>query len=142
MANAPPISRFLWFTAVFAFLLAGTPTRSATSSYVKPVSRGADDGTSWADADTDLQDALAAASVGNTIWVGAGTYDPTSTGDRSATFQPSSGVTIYGGPTGIEMGLSERDFVATGDASDSRGTRVTESTSRRYDQMPGEIIER
>ena len=42
--------------------------------YVKADAVGADNGTSWADAYSDLQEALAVAAPGNDIWVAAGTY--------------------------------------------------------------------
>ena len=62
---------------------------------------GANDSTSWEDALTNLQAALAWAEEGVEIWVAAGTYTPTqesSPGDpRSATFQMVNGVALYGG---------------------------------------------
>jgi probable HAF family extracellular repeat protein len=70
---------------------------------------GGNDGTSWANAYNYLQDALAdpcALSAGQ-IWVADGTYtpdsntsDPNGTGERTATFQLISGVTIEGGYAG------------------------------------------
>lgn len=72
------------------------------------------DGSTWAVAHTNLQDALAVASSGDQIWVAAGTYTPDegidqTPGDRTATFQLISGVAIYGGFSGGESLLSERD---------------------------------
>jgi hypothetical protein len=72
--------------------------------YVDADANGANDGSSWADAFNYLQDALAAASSGDEIWVAEGIYTPDSntaypngTGDRKATFQLVNGATIYGG---------------------------------------------
>ncbi|MDX1421056.1 MAG: hypothetical protein R3181_13910, partial [Rubricoccaceae bacterium] len=55
------------------------------------------DGASWATAFDDLQDALAVAAPGDEVWVAEGTYKPTDTGDRTATFALASGVALYGG---------------------------------------------
>lgn len=55
------------------------------------------DGSDWAHAYDDLQEALAAVSSGDEIWVAEGTYFPTSTSDRSINFQIPSGTSIYGG---------------------------------------------
>lgn len=80
--------------------------------YVKADAAGAGDGTSWAYAYSDLQDALAMAVPGDDIWVAAGTYTPGVPDDRSATFRLKSGVGIYGGFTGTEVLPSERDPAA------------------------------
>jgi hypothetical protein len=77
--------------------------------YVKADAVGADNGTSWADAYSDLQEALAVAAPGNDIWVAAGTYLPSATSARDATFQLKSGVGLYGGFVGTEVLHSERD---------------------------------
>src|SRR5262245_22819057 len=80
--------------------------------YVRSGAAGANDGASWADAYTSLQSALAAASSGDQIWVAAGTYTPSATGDRDASFTLSSGVAVYGGFAGSETQLGERDWTA------------------------------
>jgi predicted outer membrane repeat protein len=85
----------------------------AAQIYVKADATGANDGTSWTDAYTDLQDARAAAISGDEIWVAAGTYYPTSGVDRFATFQLKNGVAIYGGFAGTETSIIERDFVTS-----------------------------
>lgn len=69
--------------------------------YVDANATGANNGSSWEDAFTDLQDALDAAEDCNQIWVAEGTYTPsrrTDPGDpRSVTFQLETCVEIYGG---------------------------------------------
>ena len=77
--------------------------------YVKADAVGANDGTGWADAYTDLQDALAPAAPDDEIWVAAGIYTPSGRTLRTATFQLITGVSIYGGFAGTEVMSSERD---------------------------------
>jgi len=85
---------------------------------------GANDGTSWADAFVDLQDALAAADRTldvNQIWVANGTYLPDrGTGDRTLSFALPDAVAVYGGFAGLdadgfpagETALDQRDPAA------------------------------
>jgi hypothetical protein len=78
--------------------------------YVDQRASGANDGSSWANAYTNLQSALAITTIrDDQIWVAAGTYQPTSTGDRSATFRLISGVAIYGGFGGGETNRDQRN---------------------------------
>ncbi|HEU4744384.1 MAG TPA: choice-of-anchor Q domain-containing protein, partial [Anaerolineales bacterium] len=78
--------------------------------YVKQEATGSGDGSSWANAHTDLQAALAAASPDEEIWVAAGTYKPTSTTDRSISFQLKNGVSVFGGFSGTETARVQRDY--------------------------------
>jgi CSLREA domain-containing protein len=78
--------------------------------YVKWDATGANNGTAWANAFTDLSSALAAASSGEEIWVAAGTYKPTAGTDRTISFPLKSGVAIYGGFAGNETLRPQRDF--------------------------------
>ena len=80
--------------------------------FVDQDSLGANDGSSWVDAFSNLQDALGVAAVGDEIWVAKGTYIPGEfNGDRNATFQLKSGVKLFGGFTGTEIARFERDPV-------------------------------
>ncbi|MBB3838369.1 hypothetical protein FHS57_002374 [Runella defluvii] len=86
--------------------------------YVKENASGANNGSSWADAYTSLQDALAVACSGAQIWVAKGTYKPDqgvgyTPGNRSHSFSMKNGVAIYGGFAGNEAAnydLSLRNF--------------------------------
>jgi predicted outer membrane repeat protein len=93
--------------------LAPVPTPAAVRTiFVRANAGGSNNGTSWVDAFTDLQGALAAAKSGDTIWVAGGTYKPTTGTDRNATFTLKNHVEIYGGFAGSETSLSQRN-VAT-----------------------------
>ena len=76
--------------------------------FVNASATGANDGSSWTDAYTDLQTALANDTNGDNIWIAAGTYTP---GNSITSLfnldQPN--VTLYGGFNGTENLLSERD---------------------------------
>ena len=69
------------------------------------------DGWSW---DTALATVTAglelAADDGCAIWVAEGTYFPTSGVDRTSTFLLREGVELYGGFTGTETRLEDRDY--------------------------------
>jgi predicted outer membrane repeat protein len=77
--------------------------------YVKWDATGLNNGTSWANAYINLQSALSAASNGDDIWVAAGTYKPTTTTDRTISFNLKNGVAIYGGFVGTETLRSQRN---------------------------------
>lgn len=81
---------------------------------------GTGDGSSWADAYSDLQSAIEAAAVApygpHEVWVKAGTYkpndpDPSNT-SREQWFQLKNGVAVYGGFAGGEDLRAARDFEA------------------------------
>jgi hypothetical protein len=79
----------------------------ADTIYVDVDAGGNNNGSSWEDAYTNLQDALALAQPGDQIWVAAGTYYPGSS--REDYFAMRNGVAIYGGFNGTETELDERD---------------------------------
>ncbi|MGB8984147.1 MAG: right-handed parallel beta-helix repeat-containing protein, partial [Anaerolineales bacterium] len=86
-----------------------SPVSGAGVCYVRAGAGGANNGTSWADAYTNLQSALGVSPC-TEIWVAAGTYKPASGADRTATFQLKSGVAVYGGFDGTETSREERDW--------------------------------
>ena len=68
---------------------------------------GANNGTSWADAYTNLQTALANVPGGRQIWVAEGTYKPGAS--TNSTFLLKANVPVYGGFAGTETSESSRD---------------------------------
>ena len=105
--------RARWILLHGVLVLAAAVTPAAWAGSVLRVDDGASaggDGSSWSSAFRFLQDALGAAQPGTVteIRVAQGTYapdrseaDPAGTGDRAATFNLLSGVSILGGFAGI-----------------------------------------
>ncbi len=110
--------RSLALTLICAAMLA-TPALGQRI-YVDASASGAGDGSSWTDAFTNLQDALAAARATSTLelWVADGTYRPDlgagfTSGNRSHAFVLDRiGFALYGGFAGGETMLSQRDIAA------------------------------
>lgn len=72
---------------------------------------GSNNGASWENAYTDLQNAISVAEENDQIWMAAGTYYPGQNGaTRSTTFLVTKGIEIYGGFNGSEVNLSERNI--------------------------------
>ncbi|HOZ37401.1 MAG TPA: choice-of-anchor Q domain-containing protein [Anaerolineaceae bacterium] len=91
---------------------ANLPNTALSEAIVYYVKQGASgDCFSWPTA-CDLQTALTHPIAPDHIWVAAGTYKPTTTGDRSATFQLVSGVEVYGGFPADGGGWETRDWNA------------------------------
>ena len=99
---------------IFSCILycATTPCLISQVIYVDANATGSADGTSWNDAYPSLKDALSAASGGDTIWVAMGTYLPTTDDNRDSSFVLKDGVKMFGGFTGTESALAERDWEA------------------------------
>lgn len=78
--------------------------------HVSPLGAGNRSGDSWTNAlpGTDLPNRVATATAGTQFWVAAGTYKPTMTTDRAASFSIASGVSVYGGFAGTETALRDR----------------------------------
>ena len=90
----------------------------ATIRYVNHNASGSNNGTSWTNAYTALQDAITASSAGDEIWVAEGTYKPNtivpfttpSTDNRNKGYSINKNIEIYGGFDGTETQRSQRDY--------------------------------
>jgi hypothetical protein len=91
------------------------------AAYVNDDANGSNDGSSWANAFNNLQDALAYAAnepLITQIWIAEGTYTPDqgvgfTAGDRNASFSMQNDLAIYGGfPNTGNPNLTDRDWAA------------------------------
>jgi len=87
------------------FLLLFSLSLNAQTIYVNKAATGNNDGSSWANAYTDLQAGLDAAATDANIWVANGTY---TRGDKSKYYTFSKKMNLYGGFSGSENSLDER----------------------------------
>jgi predicted outer membrane repeat protein len=82
--------------------------------YVDADATGQNNGTSWTNACLLVQSALDSAVSGDQIWVAQGTYKPNvkvnGTTDRHKSYLLKLGVSLYGGFTGTETALSQRNW--------------------------------
>jgi Secretion system C-terminal sorting domain len=94
------------------------PPAPPTKLFVKANAAGLNNGTSWANAYTDLQSALYNTSL-DSVFVAAGTYKPTNyptscsscTSTREYAFIPHTNSKIFGGFAGTEKWLSQRPAI-------------------------------
>ena len=113
--------------------------------YVNTSAAGLNNGTSWTNAYTSLQNALDAATFGDQIWVAKGTYKPTKdvTGSaspfdtRTKTFVLKNGVKLYGGFAGGEATLSARNIgsnktLLSGDLNGNDGAAFANNSDNSY----------
>ncbi len=98
--------RFLFF--VFILFLATAHLSEGATRYVDhSAAAGADDGSSWLNAHTTLQGALAVVASGDVLWVAEGTYPAVASGD----FTISEDLHLYGGfATGGQADPDDRDI--------------------------------
>ncbi len=84
----------------------------AQITYVNKAATGANDGSSWENAFTDLSDALNNTSSGE-IWIASGVYLPGGgTPDDNSRFTVGANIEVYGGFAGTETNLEQRDISA------------------------------
>ncbi|MGI6739026.1 MAG: Ig-like domain-containing protein [Christensenellales bacterium] len=106
MKTKKAISLILALFIVWAALPIQSAFASGTRWYVKEGSSG--NGTSWADASSNLKGIMDGAGTNDEIWVAKGTYSPGNPANN--TFLLKKGVKVYGGFAGVEASLSERDW--------------------------------
>lgn len=115
---------------ILTLLLALTSSNLfASTIYVDQNATGANDGSDWTNAFVDLQDAIALSVFGDEIWVAQGSYKPTTGTSQSTSFSIKNGTKVYGGFTGVETLLTERNYqtnvtvlsgeIGSGSASDN-----------------------
>ncbi|WP_164490026.1 T9SS type A sorting domain-containing protein [Runella sp. SP2] len=95
-------------SSIAVLLLLIGSTYAQTKRFVKPTASGTGDGSSWANASSDLQAMMNASGNGDQVWVAKGTYKPTSGTDRTVSFVMKPGVKVYGSFSGNETTLTER----------------------------------
>jgi trimeric autotransporter adhesin len=100
------LTLFLFFAVLFL------NTAQARRIFVAQGATGTGDGSSWANAYLNIPAAISAALSGDEIWVKQGTHlaGPPPLSATNA-FVLKSGVLLYGGFSGTETALTQRDFV-------------------------------
>jgi len=109
--------------------------------FVNKAATGANIGTTWQDAFTEVRDALVALanrSGTGQIWVAAGTYTPAPPGgSRAATLHLINDVALYGGFGGWESSVEERDPIVnvttlSGDLNGDDGPGFANNVDNSY----------
>lgn len=112
------MKNYILHIGLLAFVTLGTlpinkvNAQSPQIFYVKKGSHYTGDGTSWALAFPDLQQAIAAATASSglkEIWVANGEYRPTQGSNRSISFQLPAFTNLYGGFVGNETNKQARN---------------------------------
>ena len=109
---------FIITVILFLFI---AKTWSQSIIYVDSSAVAGGNGSSWATAYNDLQIALDSAQFGDSIWVATGTYKPSKkaadtnsigevTIDKDMAFVLKAGVSIFGGFSGVETSLNQREI--------------------------------
>jgi hypothetical protein len=105
--------------------------------YVDENATGAEDGSSWADAFTEIQPAIDITTTGlSKIWVAEGTYVPGIA--RGDSFLITDVIEMYGGFDGTETMLSQRDpktniSILSGDLNGDDNATITNAEATRQD---------
>ena len=127
----------LLLVALLALTVAAPAFATSNVIYVDKAAVGANSGSSWENAYTDLQAALTAAVAGDQIWVAQGTYYPTSGTDRTISFPMKKDVALYGGFAGSETLLTDRDWKANPTILSGNIGLMNKSTDNSYHVILG-----
>ncbi len=121
-----------------------------TVLFVDAGSSGANLGTNWSNAYTDLSDALRTAGTGRNpvkeVWVAGGVYTPAPDGEnQAASFGLAAGVAVYGGFRGNETERDQRNPKAnltllTGDLAGDDGQIGENSLDNSYHVLTAEDL--
>lgn len=115
---------------------------SQTTIYVNQnVQGGQQNGATWAYAFSDLQSAISLAKYGDEIWVASGTYLPTSTTDRSLSFEMKNGVKMLGGFNGTEVSANQRDIKANPTRLSGNISDTASNTDNSYHVLRGKGLD-
>jgi len=116
------VMKKIYSLSFFTFLFLAITSHAQI--FVNANATGANNGASWADAYTDLSDALSNSTPGDQVWVAAGTYKPGGANpDSTSTYSFPHDLELYGGFVGTETLLAERDWatnetILSGDHND------------------------
>ncbi|MCL9805819.1 T9SS type A sorting domain-containing protein [Flavobacterium amniphilum] len=111
--------------------------KPAVKIYVNSNATGANNGTSWTDAYTNLETAITTSTSVNEIWVAAGIYKPSGAA-RNSTFLMKNALKMYGGFDGTETQLSQRNpktnlTILNGDINGNDNSTITATEATRQD---------
>ncbi|MEO1516487.1 MAG: T9SS type A sorting domain-containing protein [Bacteroidota bacterium] len=127
-----------WMVLSIAILCCLSDSYGQTKRYVDINEASCSGPHCWPGALISLEDALALSSSGDTIWVAAGTYLPnTSVNGRNASFHIPSGVLMFGGFSGDEISLDQRDVstnktILSGDVNGDDGSNFANNGDNLY----------
>lgn len=134
------------FAALISCIFVLVPAVSADIIYVDDDADTGGDGTTWNTAYKYLQDALVAATSGDTIRVAQGTYQPDEdstypdgSDSRTATFQLISGVELYGGYAGLgdTRDIELYPTILSGDLNENDGPDFANNDENSYHVVTG-----
>ncbi|MHC4496198.1 MAG: WD40 domain-containing protein, partial [Planctomycetota bacterium] len=131
-------SRFGWVNEPWQVGLYSPGSEQIKRIYVKADAQPPYDGNSWDTAFNDLQDALSIAQPNTDIWVAAGIYRPDrGTGAREASFHLKNGVRLFGGFSGTETSINQRDpnqnqTILSGDLNGDDGPDFANNDENSY----------
>jgi Secretion system C-terminal sorting domain/Right handed beta helix region len=99
-------TRLIAVSWIMLLCMYASELQAQTTRYVKPVSTGTGDGSSWANASNDFQWMINSSAYDDLIFVAAGTYKALS----GLSYSMKEGVKIYGRFAGNETLLSQRNW--------------------------------